>query len=84
MSMIYGNENPWSLEEIEQFPYLGHTVSRWRKRHIDLYAHPSDATMLISVGRSWNTQQTVIATEPRSAWATALDYIAHGRVYVSE
>jgi len=79
------NHTPWSLAEIEtSFPYLGRTVNNWRGRGVALYAHPSDQTALVSVGVTFNGLMTVVAVEPRSDWTTALDYIQHGKVYVSE
>ena len=63
---------------------IGATVSKWRERNITLLEHPLDPGKVISVGVTFDGRMTVIAEEPRTAWATALAYIASGKVYVSE
>jgi len=78
------NNTPYDADTLAALPVLGETVNLWRQRRITLYAHPSDPERLISIGYNYDHRLVVIADEPRSAWATALDSIAHGRVYVSE
>jgi hypothetical protein len=81
------NNTPFSLDEIAKFAVLGETVNKWRQRNITLYQHPTETDMVVSVGTIFGQldySMTVIAVEPKDAWATALDYAAHGKVYVSE
>ena len=79
------NHTPWTpMHIMETFTYIGHTASDWRQRSIALYEHPTDPALLISFGTTYDRTMQVIAIEPRSAWATALDYIAHGKVYRSQ
>jgi hypothetical protein len=40
--------------------------------------------LLISVGTTFDQSRRVVAIEARKAFATALDYIAHGKVYTSQ
>jgi len=40
--------------------------------------------MLISDGITFDNSLRVIAAEKRDCWTTALSYIEHGMVYVSE
>lgn len=82
--MIEHNNTPWELKHIESLPLLGTTVNKWRQRNIRLFEHPIEPTALVSVGETFDGSTRVIAEEPRSAWATALDYAARGKVYVSE
>lgn len=78
------NNTPYTLGAIAALPLLGYTASQWRQRRIALYEHPTDTTLLVSCGTTFDGGMQVIATEPRSAWTTALDYIAHGQVYISQ
>lgn len=78
------NNTTYSKEVIEQLPLIGETVSKWRQRNIKLLKHPNDETRLISVGTNFDNSQTVVSDDDRKDWATALDYIAHGKVYVAE
>jgi hypothetical protein len=80
---IYNN-TPYDADTLAALPVLGETVSLWRKRRITLYAHPSDADRLISIGHTFDGRMIVIAEELRDAWHNALDYIAHGKTYVSQ
>lgn len=77
------NNTAFSLEQLEALPILGTTINNWRQRHITLRQHPTDPSRLISVGVTFNGRMTVYADELRSEWATALDYIAQGKVYIS-
>lgn len=83
MSKVH-NHTHYTLAEIRTFPKLGTTVNKWRGRNIDLYQHPSRADHVISVGITFDGEMTVVVSEPKTDWATALDYAAHGKVYVSE
>lgn len=78
------NNTTLSMEEIVQLPLIGATVNKWRQRNITLLALPTNPDRLISVGVTFDGKTTIICEEPRCDWATALDYIAHGKVYVSE
>lgn len=79
---IYNN-TPFTVEEIEKMSFIGTTVSLWRQRNVKLYAHPTDETLVVSSGLTFAKDMHVYAVEKRQMWATALEYIAHGRVYVS-
>lgn len=72
------------MAQIGTFPLLGETVNKWRQRNILLYAHPSEAQSLVSVGTTFDGALTVAAVEPRESWIVALDYASRGKVYVSE
>ena len=78
------NCTPFTEEEIVAFSVLGHTRNSWRQRMIDLYAHPTDIDQLVSVGTTFDGTMRVIAVEPRSSFATALDYASRRKVYVSD
>ena len=77
------NHTPYTLDTIQALPLLGHTISTWRQRRTHLYAHPPDTTLLVSSGVTFAGSMRVLAVEPRSTYETALDYIAHGKVYIS-
>ena len=79
---IYNN-TPYDADTLATLPVLGETVNMWRQRRITLYAHPSDPARVISIGRTSDGRTIVIADEDRASWATALDYIAHDKVYTS-
>jgi len=79
------NNTEWELSKIErEFRVLGRTVNKWRGRDITLYAHPSDAAELVSVGVTFDGRMKVVAVEDRTDWTTALEHSARGQVYVSE
>ena len=78
------NHTAWSLDQIAHFPKLATTVNKWRGRTIALYGHPDDATLVISVGTSFDRTLCVVSVETQHSWATALAYAAHGKIYVSE
>ena len=81
------NNTDFPMSKIMALPIIGNTISKWRQRTIQLREHPTDRSRLISLGKSFvksPNQQMVIADEERSAWATALEYIANGKVYISE
>jgi hypothetical protein len=78
------NGTKFSLENIEKFELLGHTVNNWRQRRINLYAHPTDPNLLISVGVAFDRTAVIVCEEPREQWATALDYAKRGKVHVAE
>jgi YD repeat-containing protein len=80
---IYNRTNLTSGEVI-CLPVIGCTVSKWRGRLVTLREHPTDPSRVISEGVTFDGSMKVIADEERSQWATALDYIARGRVYSSE
>lgn len=69
--------------DCKRLAYIGRTVNKWRGRTIALYQHPTLPDHVISVGRTFDGALVVIASELKSDWATALDYIEHGQVYVS-
>jgi len=78
------NRSGFTQEEIDKLNFLGVTISKWRQRNIKLYQHPTDETKVISVGEAIDNSMIVIALEDKLSYATALDYIAHGKVYMSE
>jgi len=78
------NNTTLTIEEVRALPYLGITSSKWRQRDIMLYQHPTLPDAVISVGVTFDKTMQVIAAEPKSSWTTALDYIQHGKIYVSE
>ena len=80
---VYNNTS-LTLDEVNALPLIGKTVSNWRQRNIELRQHPSDGTLLVSVGTTFDEKMVVIAIEKRTDWTTALDYIKHGKVYVSQ
>jgi len=73
-----------TIEQIEALPLIGKTINNWRQRNVVLREHPTDPTMLISDGITFDNSLRVIAAEKRDCWTTALSYIEHGMVYVSE
>lgn len=76
------NSTCFSDEEIAKLKLIGRVVNNWRQRNVNLYEHPSDPNSLISEGITFDGQMRVICDESRQEWATALDYIAHGKVFV--
>lgn len=81
--MIEHNHTPWPYTDIQKFPYLGSTINHWRERNIALFAHPTDPSLLVSVGITFDTRMRVIAEEPRQAFAVALEYALYGKTYES-
>ena len=84
MKTGYVNNTGFTPELIGTLPVIGQTVNTWRQRVVELREHPVDPDRLITVGYAFAGNMTVVADEPRSSWTTALDYIAHGKVYTSE
>lgn len=84
MEPRYRNNTTYPATMISTLPVIGQTINKWRGRVVILHEHPYDADRLISVGYAFDGSGTVVCDDPRSAWATALDYIAHGNVYTSE
>jgi hypothetical protein len=82
--MITHNHTPWPYEDIQKFPYLGAMINNWRERNVALFAHPTDETLLVSVGITFDTTMCVVAVEPRKAFAVALDYSARGKTYTAK
>ena len=81
--MITHNKTPWDeLTILDQFAYLGYMKNLWRQRDVCLYDHPSEPDQLVTIGYAHDGSVRVIVVEPRSAYATALEYIAHGKVYI--
>jgi len=80
--MTHNNTN-LTEQQIVNLPLLGKTINNWRQREITLLQHPEHLDRVISVGHSFDGKQIVIADEEKSAWATALDYAANGKVYES-
>ena len=80
---IYNNTT-FTAEEISAMKLLGYTINGWRQRNIALLQHPTDFEQVVLVGTTFDGLMTVISSGPKVAWATALDYIAHGKVYRSE
>lgn len=78
------NNTTFKVEEIASFKLLGMTKSMWRGRNIALYQHPTEADKVVSHGTTFDKKMIVIAVDNKSDWKTALDYIAHGKVYISE
>lgn len=77
------NNTEFTMEQIREMPFIGRTVNKWRQRNIILYEAPNKENV-ISVGTTFDNQMTVVAEEPRSCWAAALECIEHGEIYVSE
>lgn len=81
--MLVHNNTTFSEADIDKFPVLGTTVNNWRGRKIELREHPHDANRVISIGTTFDGKVKVIADEPKSDWAVALEYASRGKVYVS-
>ena len=81
---VFNNNTDLSPADIAALPVIGKTVNNWRQRNITLHAHPTDPTRLVSVGVTFDGAVTVVCDESRDEWRVALDYIAHGKVYVFE
>lgn len=81
---VFHNNTPFSLEEIRSFKVIGTTINGWRQRNVALIQHPTEPDKVISRGTTFDRRMCVISVEDKSQWATALDYIAHGKVYRSE
>ena len=78
------NNTQFSEDQIKLLPLIGKTVNKWRGRNITLLQHPSREDYVVSVGITFDGSRIIICEEPKSDWAVALDYIAHGKVYVRE
>ena len=78
------NHTTFTMKEIVELQALGTTVSKWRGRDITLLQHPTDADSVVSVGVTFDHTSIIISVESKNEWATALDYAAHNKVYVSE
>lgn len=78
------NRTSFSLEQINAFPVLGTTVSKWRQRTVVLCQHPTKEDHVVSIGTTFDNTMVVIAEEPKSQWVFALEYAKRGKVYVSE
>jgi hypothetical protein len=61
------NRTDFPREVLATLPVLGETVSSWRRRRITLYAHPTDADRLISIGHTFDGSMVVIADDDREA-----------------
>lgn len=83
-SMNIVNNTNFTIEQINAMPLIGTTINKWRQRIIKLYQHPAYETIVISVGTSFDNTKQVIAEESQANYATALDYIKHGKTYTSE
>ena len=84
---IVHNNTPFTETEVTMLKVIGKTVNNWRMRSVLLLEHPTDPEMVVScaVGnRPENSHICWICVESREDWATALDYIAHGRIYVRD
>jgi len=76
-----------TIEQIEALPLIGKTINNWRQRNVTLREHPTDPTMLISDGISFDSfpeekKVRVIAEEKRECYTTALSYIEQGLIYI--
>lgn len=80
----FHNHTDYTLEQIVAMPLLATTINKWRGRRIRLYQHPADENRVISVGVTFDGNMTVIASEFKHEWETALDYGSRGKVYTSE
>jgi hypothetical protein len=78
------NRTPFTMEQIQTFPIVATTVSKWRERNICLHQHPTEEDSVVSVGTKFDGLMIVAAVEKKTDWTTALDYAKHGKVYVSE
>ncbi len=78
------NNTKFSLDVIKELSYIGMTVNKWRGRNIKLYKHPTDEDRLVSGGCTFDGSKIIICDEERKDYATALDYILHGKNYTSE
>lgn len=48
--------------------------NNWRRRHIKLYQHPKDPSLVVSVGIPYNgSSPPVVCVEPRSLWIGVLE-----------
>jgi hypothetical protein len=77
------NNTHFTQVQIDNMVNLGMTVNNWRQRNVWLLQHPNDPDMVVSIGITFDQSMKVISAEPKSAWATALDYISQGKVYTS-
>ena len=78
------NHSGIPTEDVTKLQLIGCTVNKWRGRNIALYQHPTEADKVVSHGTTFDKKMIVIAVDNKSDWKTALDYIAHGKVYTSE
>lgn len=79
------NRTGFTLESVRALPLLGRAVSKWRQRNIELYQHPTDENLVVSVGTTFDGKMMVVADdETKDSWATALEYAGRGKVYVSD
>ena len=62
------NNTPYSLEQIESFPYLFTVCNNWRRREIKVYQHPVHAERVIAVGKPMNGGGLIITDEPKADW----------------
>lgn len=82
-SEVHNNTN-YEIRDILKLPLLGVTINNWRQREIKLFQHPMKEDHVISYGVTFDASMTVIAEEPKSAWTTALQYAARGKIYESQ
>ena len=71
-------------EDVTKLQLIGCTVNKWRGRNIALYQHPTEEDKVVAHGTTFDNKMIVITADLKSEWAVALDYIAHGKVYVSQ
>ena len=70
---------------MEKGEYIGKFINRWRQRTVLVYRHPSDATLLVTVGQPFGGGSVVECVESLADYSATLAKIAdaetHGGVY---
>ncbi len=55
-------------EILEVGDSIGHVKNNWRKRHVSIFAHPTDAMKVITVGKGFNDGSDANCVENLDDW----------------
>lgn len=54
---IVSNNTIFTMEDIGKMALIAKVANKWRVRMVDVYQHPTEEDMVISVGRTMNADQ---------------------------
>lgn len=75
------NSEGITLDDVINTPIIGLLRNNWRRRHVVVYNHPSDAAKVVSVGHPYDGGEPIVCVELRTEYARVINMYPDEAVY---
>ena len=75
------NSEGFTVASVDGKPVIGCLTNNWRQKWVTVYAHPTNKTQVISVGRTFDGKHTDVCVEDRQAYERVISLYPETAIY---